>query len=73
MKDADFVVELGDVLVGAIAAALGGDYRLDPQMSFERIDVQGAKQVKQNVVASTAAAPIHQPKPDLFARGKKRW
>ena len=42
MKDADFVVELGDVFVGAIAAALGGDYRLDPQMSFERIDVQGA-------------------------------
>ena len=31
------------------------------------------KQVKQKVVASTAAAPIHQPKPDLFARGKNKW
>ncbi len=31
------------------------------------------KQVKQKVVASTTAAPIHQPKTDLFARGKKRW
>src|SRR5687768_4580050 len=36
-KDADFVVELGDTSVGAIAAALGGDYRLDPQMSFESV------------------------------------
>lgn len=36
-KDADFVVELGDTSIGTIASALGAEYRLDPQMSFESV------------------------------------
>lgn len=36
-KDADFVVELGDVPISAIAAELGPEFQLDPQMSFETI------------------------------------
>ena len=31
------------------------------------------KQMKPKVVTSTAAVSIPQPKPDIFARGKKRW
>src|SRR5204863_6763602 len=36
-KDADFVVELTDQSVGALERALGSDFELDPQMSFETI------------------------------------
>jgi hypothetical protein len=35
--DADFVVQLVDVSVRAIADALGDAFRLDPQMSFEAV------------------------------------
>jgi hypothetical protein len=36
-RDADFVVELGDVPVSRLAQQLGPGFRLDPQMSFETI------------------------------------
>jgi hypothetical protein len=36
-KDADFVVELGQTPVTAIAAHVGSDFHLDPQMSFETV------------------------------------
>ncbi|QOV90679.1 nucleotidyltransferase family protein [Humisphaera borealis] len=36
-KDADFVVELRDVPIGAIADQLGPGYLLDSQMSFETV------------------------------------
>lgn len=36
-KDADFVVQLGDTPISAIATAIGGGFELDPQMSFETI------------------------------------
>jgi hypothetical protein len=32
--DADFVVELGDISIAAVARRLGAGFRLDPQMSF---------------------------------------
>lgn len=34
-KDADFVIQLGDQTVSAIAERLGTSFRLDPQMLFE--------------------------------------
>jgi hypothetical protein len=36
-NDADFVVELGTIPVTALAAEMGPDFQLDPQMSFETI------------------------------------
>ena len=36
-KDADFVVELGDSSIVAVAKRLGPGFRLDPQISFETI------------------------------------
>jgi hypothetical protein len=36
-KDADFVVEFGSVSINAVVAALGDEFTLDPQMSFETI------------------------------------
>jgi hypothetical protein len=36
-KDADFVLQLGEQSVGAIANRLGPAFRLDPQMSFESV------------------------------------
>src|SRR5688572_6830347 len=36
-QDADFVVQLEDVSVAAIARALGPEFELDPQVSFETI------------------------------------
>src|SRR5690349_10460844 len=36
-RDADFVVQLGDRPPTEIAAGLGSDFLLDPQMSFETI------------------------------------
>lgn len=36
-KDADFVVELGDVSPSRVALALGPEFHLDPQMSFETV------------------------------------
>jgi hypothetical protein len=35
--DADFVVELGSISIGAIAQKLGASFQLNPQMSFETI------------------------------------
>jgi hypothetical protein len=35
--DADFVVELGDRSVSVIASAIGDEFTLDPQMSFETV------------------------------------
>lgn len=36
-KDADFVLQASIVPVTAIAAALGSDFRLDPQITFETV------------------------------------
>src|SRR3954468_11545319 len=36
-KDADFVVELGTIPIASVMTHLGGDYLLEPQMSFETI------------------------------------
>jgi len=36
-KDADFVIQPGNTDVNSIAIAIGGGFRLDPQMSFETI------------------------------------
>lgn len=36
-KDADFVVQLGNVPINAVIASLGSEFTLDPQMSFETI------------------------------------
>ena len=36
-KDADFVIELADKTISALAAEIGSDFVLDPQMSFESI------------------------------------
>jgi hypothetical protein len=36
-QDADFVVQLRDIPIGAIAARLGPQFRLEPQLSFEMI------------------------------------
>jgi hypothetical protein len=36
-KDADFVLELGDVVPSRLVAGMGSDFILDPQMSFETV------------------------------------
>lgn len=36
-KDGDFVLEIGDTAVSELLRALGGEFKLDPQMSFETI------------------------------------
>lgn len=36
-KDADFVVQLPPGGIAALSAALGGGFRIDPQMSFETV------------------------------------
>jgi hypothetical protein len=36
-KDADFVVELSQISLGALMSSLGADFALDPQMSFETV------------------------------------
>lgn len=36
-RDADFVVELGDTSITAVARQLGPGFRLDPQLSFETV------------------------------------
>jgi hypothetical protein len=36
-KDADFVVELGDLSISTLTSAIGSGFVLDPQMSFESI------------------------------------
>lgn len=36
-KDADVVIQLGETSISKIAAAIGGGFELDPQMSFETI------------------------------------
>lgn len=36
-RDADFVVELGDTPIQAVARKLGPRFRLEPQMSFETV------------------------------------
>lgn len=36
-KDADFVIQLGNISIQQLAARIGADFTLDPQMSFETI------------------------------------
>jgi hypothetical protein len=36
-KDADFVLQLGDTSISALAREIGPDFQFDPQMSFETI------------------------------------
>jgi hypothetical protein len=36
-KDADFVIQLGDQSISGLATALGTDFKLDPQASFETV------------------------------------
>ena len=36
-KDADLVIDLGDVSLGPLMRVLGPDFRLDPQISFETV------------------------------------
>ena len=36
-EDADFVIELGDTPVSSLVGELGGDFVLDPQLSFETV------------------------------------
>lgn len=50
-KDADFVVELGDTPINAVAAALGPEFVLEAQMSFETITATSRYRLKHRDTA----------------------
>jgi hypothetical protein len=50
-KDADFVIELSKQSISSIAAALGPDFELDPQMSFETVTATTRYKIKHRSTA----------------------
>ena len=50
-KDADFVIQLGNRSISSIAAEIGSDFELDPQMSFETVTATTRHRLKHRDTA----------------------
>jgi hypothetical protein len=74
-KDADVVVQLGDVSITSVASVVGAGFELDPQMSFETISSSTRYQLRHRATAFVIELFMLRPEPfdqTRFARRVER-